>query len=100
MSSSKGDHTGIGYQKAKAMLDADETVNDDVGPAKDETGDLEPEEKAASQGDPTMGDATPEDVREVELPCGHESFDPAEVDKSPPYNVRCEDCGQEWSYNA
>jgi hypothetical protein len=102
MSSSKGEHTGIGYQKAKAMLNADEEVNGE--PDEDAPGDVEPQEDTNSQGDPpddpTMGDATPEDVREVDLPCGHESFDPAEVNKSPPFNVQCTQCGQEWSYNA
>jgi len=33
---------------------------------------------------------------EVDLPCGHESFAPAEAPE-PPFRVSCEECGEAWN---
>jgi hypothetical protein len=45
-------------------------------------------------GNPTMPTGPPTTATdEVELPCGHESFD-ADRAPEPPFNVRCETCGE------
>lgn len=88
------DHPG-GYERAKTLLD------DDVETAETPT---ETTTETTSNSDPTMGNANPDEYDEadesddVELPCGHESFDPEDVEKSPPYIVSCDTCGESWRY--
>jgi hypothetical protein len=39
---------------------------------------------------------TESDSEKVDLPCGHESYDPAQAPE-PPFSVTCDTCGQSWT---
>jgi hypothetical protein len=85
-------HAG-GYQKAKTMLDGEDTATETA-----ETTEDTPQSDTSSS--PVMGNADPDattepDTEHVELPCGHESYDPGEA-PDPPFAVSCSECGKAW----
>jgi hypothetical protein len=82
-------HAG-GYQKAKTLLDGGDTATETT----------ETDDSADTSSSPVMGDADPQetaqsDTNGVELPCGHEAYDPAEAPE-PPFAVSCSECGKAW----
>lgn len=93
MSSSIGEHRGIGYQKARTMLNVNENGTDTA----------ENDDTPTESENPVMGNAEPAADTEpdtstnsgVELPCGHESYDPSEA-PDPPFKTSCDQCGGSW----
>lgn len=59
--------------------------------------DSTPEAGASDANNPTMPSGSPATsaTDAVELPCGHDSYDPAEAPE-PPFNVRCGTCGERY----
>lgn len=56
-----------------------------------------PDPEGDRSGNPTFGDADPSgDPDEIDLPCGHDSYDPSEA-PDPPFRAECEQCGDGWT---
>jgi len=91
-------HTGVNYQKAIRLIETNtdsNPTNEDDEP--DETNESEPDEPVGK--DPVKGSGNTSDVNssnDIELPCGHESFDPDNAPE-PPFPVECEVCGETWT---
>lgn len=68
-------------------------------PDPDPEPDPEPERAPADADNPTMpaGSSTRTTTDGVELPCGHETFDPSRAPE-PPFNVICETCGESYGW--
>jgi hypothetical protein len=90
-------HQG-GYQKAKTMLEGDTDATETTESTDTDTDDTP--DDTNTRDSPVMGDANPEQAAQsssdgVELPCGHESYDPGEA-PSAPFAVSCSECGKAW----
>jgi len=100
----KGDetHTGVNYQKAVTLIE----TNTDAEPVEEDEPDEDPsdnqydtDETTPVGKDPVMGDGNTGNVGtsdDIELPCGHESFNPDNAPE-PPFPVECEVCGETWT---
>jgi hypothetical protein len=90
-------HSG-GYQVAKDRLnEQDDSTYGSASEASETDTDAS---QSNPGGSPVMGDADPDAAAEpaskdVELPCGHESYDPGEA-PDPPFAVSCSECGKAW----
>lgn len=92
------------YQEAREQTADDEQEDPSDGP---EEAQAEPQARAgASTGDagngsnPAFDGPSPDTSNSgssdnVDLPCGHESYDPSET-PDPPFKVTCEECGTSW----
>jgi len=82
-------HKGISYRDVM-----DEHAGNGASSPSTPNGSSSP---SGSGSNPTVGDGDSgggADGRE-ELPCGHESFDPAEAPATP-FTISCETCGKTW----
>jgi len=94
-------HTG-GYRRAKEIID--ETAGEGEFIDEEESEDVdepEPDSTTDTQGgsDPIMGGGDTSDVgssEDIDLPCGHESYDPGEA-PDPPFGIECSTCGESWT---
>jgi hypothetical protein len=72
--------------------------DDGTSEASDPDPDPEPEPGSAGADNPTMPSGSPATAATtdaVELPCGHDSYDPRDAPE-PPFNVRCATCGERY----
>lgn len=94
---------------ALIWLSENDHITRDTGPsmAADDEDDPEPTQQPESSDNPVMGSADPDadpnpdsaDAGGVELPCGHESYDPDDAPERP-FAVACSQCGQKYKVTA
>lgn len=92
-------HEG-GYERAQTLLDGpdDEQQSDELSSTEQQS------EATPDSGNPTMGNADPDEssTDEIELPCEHESFDPDDVTEDHLVNgklpVECDTCNETYWY--
>jgi len=96
-------HDGYGYEEARSLMDnptreASTTQTDAVD---DDTDNMDSDTETISFEEPSGGESFEEssgagdDSENVELPCGHEHYDPSEA-PSKPFKIECEQCGNSW----
>lgn len=92
---------------ALIWLSENDHITSDTGPSMSDPDDAETSDGADSSGNPVMGSADPDadpdgesaDAGGVELPCGHESYDPDDAPEKP-FAVACGQCSAKFRVTA